>query len=600
MSSIPLFSVVIPAHNQRERLLATLESIAATNFDPEQLEVVVVDDGSTDGTYEALQQRRYPFSMSLERARHASQSLTTNDAIRLARGTYVLSSAQDILFDPELFRRHLDWHERFGDEDIVVLGNLPYAPHLDVTPFMFYLVSGGYQFAYFLIRDPLNVPPNFLYAPNFSVKREVFERVGLFDEQFPFGCQDTDLGFRLARAGIRIVHDPDAVGFHNHPVDMANFCRRQQTVGRAMLHLERKHPEYEGGPALQDLVITQFLMCSAARLDHLQRRVDQLEPDLLRQGKGYQQLWDRTFCRPDGSLESLAPDEKRALTTTQALFESYQSVLGFHWAKGYVDEAVRVDGGDEVERWVRARMIKGQASIQVRRTVQRRLADYGIAWSGFSARDYRVSQVVTDLESYSAAVEYLEDFQNPPARNCNRQLILVVDEGAFAQSEIDRLEAVAEVVVTTDRDGGVLEALARSRAEPVVVISARVEPLGSGAEQLVERLFERIGRLTVLGGGVGEPGRALRYGYDLAGQPLVGRPDAGPVPLGATVPELCWIRGSKVRELLERSGADRAQRLDWNRWLCERVSAAGGAVVHVPELRARYVSSATAGQEAVR
>jgi len=589
MRPVPLFSVVIPAHNEKERLAATLDSIAAADFDMQALEVVVVDDGSTDGTYEMFRERSYPFDFRIERVEYASQSRTTNEAIGLARGTYVLSSAQDILFEPTLLRKHLDRHEQSGSEDTVVLGYLPYPPQLEITPFMFYLINGGFQFAYFMIRDRQRVPPNFLYAPNFSVRRDVLERVGAFDERFPYGCQDSDLGIRLVEAGARIVFEPEAVGYHNHPITIEQYCGRQRTIGKAILHLERKHPDYEGGTGIQDLVIAQYLMCSDTRLDHARQQIGRLQP-LLSQDEhaGYQELWNRTFCRDDGSRKTLTPDESATFKIVQELFGAFHLILGFHLSRGYLEEALKVDGVQRVGRWVRCRASKGQASIQVQRTMQRRLHEHGIDWDGCSARDYRISTVVTDLANFEAATRFLEPYQNPPAAKCNHQLVLVLDDDRFTEAESERLEQVAEVVVDRDRDRGVLAALELCRAEVVMVASSDVEHIDPENDALVDKLFQRIPELCVLSGGLETNDGKQLCGHAADGAPLIAEPSHldRMIAVDAPIRELCCMRGSVLAKLLEGAG-DMQAGVAWHQELGARLRRDGKQVWHVPDLRVR-------------
>ena len=589
MPAAPLFSVVIPAHNGKERLAATLDSIAASDFDLRQVEVIVVDDGSSDGTFEAFDGREFPFAFRIERGAYSSQSRTTNEAIKLARGTYVLSSAQDILFDPGMFKRHLAAHERGGGADTTVLGSLPYPPQLEVTAFMFYLVSGGYQFAYFLIHDHYNVPPNFLYAPNFSIRRDVLERVGWFDEDFPYGCQDTDLAFRLVDAGVRLVYEPMAIGYHNHPIEIDSYCKRQLAVGRSMFDLERKHPDYEGGPAYRDMALGQYLLFSDVRLDQARQEIEKSLPLLERdEHRGYQALWNRTFCNGNGSKLTLDSAENETFVIVRRLFEAFHGILGFHFARGYFERALEVEGRDTVEAWVRRRMNKGQASVQLRRTLRHRLAEHGIDWEACGRRDYRVSRVVTDLPDYTAAIDYLDPFQNPPAAMCNYQLVLVLDRRSFSPGECERLANVAEVVADDDRDRGVLRALKLCDAKVVTITSSTVEPVHAENELLVDQLFERIPALSVLSGGIETTDGKRLCGHEAGGAPLLAEFSYrdGMIAVDAPIREYCFLRGSVLERLLAHN-ADLAGNDAWHQELGARVRREGQQVWHVPDLDVR-------------
>ena len=580
-------SVLIPARNQRERLLGTLDSIARTRIDLSRVEVVVVDDGSEDGTCEAVREKSYAFDLSVHRIDRGSQSAATNEALRHARGEIVLSSAQDILFDPDLFAQHLACHERFRDEELVVLGYLPYPPGMEVTPFMFYLVHGGYQFAYYLIRDPYNVPPNFLYAPNFSARRDLLLEVGGFDERFPYGCQDTDLGIRLAQRGARIVYNPDAVGYHNHPMTLEAYLGRQELIGAAVLHLQDKHPDHEGGKHVHDLVLQQYLMCSDARLDRAHARIARAERELRDGGVDWESLWDRAFCqcRP---VHGWSEREQATLRAVERLFQSYHTILGFFWARGYLNESLATHGAERVQRWLDARLAKMQASIPVRRTVERRLAAHGFQRRLCSARDYRFSLVVHDVADYRQALRLLESFEDPPAGRCNVQVVMVLDTGNFSAEELEHLSDLAELVPCSEANGDVLGALAHCEAELVAVISAGVEPLYPEAQHVAEKLLTRVPGLAVVGGAIAEGSTSRRrYGYRLDGASLTGSEMdvAGTTPIDVVIPECCWFRKSVVSQLLEQEAQEEPS--PWNFRICRLAARASRPVIHVPQLAVR-------------
>ncbi|MBZ5637275.1 MAG: glycosyltransferase [Acidobacteriia bacterium] len=592
MDAIPVFSVVIPSHNGRDRLALTLDSIAASDFDLARLEVIVVDDASTDGTVEAFRDRIYPYRFSLRRGEYSNQSAATNEAIRHASGTYVLSTAQDILFHRDLLSRHLAWHEQFAGEDVAVLGYLPYPPNLTVTPFMSYLVQGGFQFAYWMIKDPLNVPPAFLYAPNFSVRREVLARVGSFDPGFPYGCQDSDLGIRLAEQGVRIVYEARAIGYHNHPVELREYVRRQERVGAGLVRLEAKHPDHEGGPVVWDSVIRGYLMYSATELDRDLDTVARLEKSLGESGTRYRKLWNEAFCEAT-PVDRFSACDQRTLQTAEALFNAYNRVLSFHWWKGYFAEYARARGIESVARVVRARVGRSQPSMQLRRIAESRLREHGIEIALSTPRDFRTSVVVHALDDYGSAARWLERFLTAPDPPRNHQVLLVIARDAISGSEVTKLSEVAEVVPCDGLDEGILEALGRSFADTVVVTSARVEPAHPRYRLLAETCFARFPDLAVLGGNVvdGAP-RRRRYGFRFDGSALVEtengsrKPSSnrGPVPVDVAIPEFLIVRRAVAERLLAERASGSGETRPWNFELCGVAARARQRVLGLPEL----------------
>jgi hypothetical protein len=146
----------------------------------------------------------------------------------------------DIIAAPQLLATHLEAHRQASN--LGVMGYLPYAPQVKMTPFMQFLRNTGVQFNFKGIKDPENVSALLCYAPNFSTSRSVLRDIGGFDERFVFGYQDTDLGLRLHAAGQRLVFRKQAVGFHDHPATLTSYVARQEHIGRSSLMFLEKYP----------------------------------------------------------------------------------------------------------------------------------------------------------------------------------------------------------------------------------------------------------------------------------------------------------------------------------------------------------------------
>jgi GT2 family glycosyltransferase len=80
---------------------------------------------------------------------------------------------------------------------------------------------------------------------NASVRRDDLLAVGCFDEDFTgYGHEDLELGYRLARSGVQILYDPEAVNYHWHPVGFSEQVGRMELAGVSTVRFYRKHPDF--------------------------------------------------------------------------------------------------------------------------------------------------------------------------------------------------------------------------------------------------------------------------------------------------------------------------------------------------------------------
>jgi len=179
------FSVVIPTFNRLEVLPEVLTALAEQERAP-SYEVVVVDDGSTDGTGEWLEAQSFPESVVVLHQSNGGPAAARNLGVRTARGEKVAFLGDDTVPHKGWLAAHAGAHaERRGESLLAVIGYTGWHARLRLDPFLRYINEYGLQFGYALIETPEDVPFNFFYTSNLSLPRRALLEEP-FDLRFPY------------------------------------------------------------------------------------------------------------------------------------------------------------------------------------------------------------------------------------------------------------------------------------------------------------------------------------------------------------------------------------------------------------------------------
>lgn len=238
-----IFSIIIPTKNRKETLKEVIHSIEKQQ-EPPPFELIIIDDGSEDGTKDYLSSLNLEFPFYFESIPPSGPAKARNKGIEKAKGKVILFFGDDtILHQSCLFYHYI--RQKENNFSCAIIGRIFWHKSIKVTNFMNYINEWGLQFGFKLIDDPLNVPFNFFYTSNVSIPKK-FLMEEKFDETFPYAAwEDIELSYRLKKRGMQIRYSNDAIVYHKHKTNIKSFAKRQYKSGLSAAIFYRKHPELE-------------------------------------------------------------------------------------------------------------------------------------------------------------------------------------------------------------------------------------------------------------------------------------------------------------------------------------------------------------------
>lgn len=235
-------TIAICSYQRRDPLLRLLLSLVAqARREPSQwegIDVVVVLDGSSDGSAEAARGIRAPFPLRVVALPHAGLSTARNECLARATGELIYFLDDDLVPADGTVARHRD-AER-DDHAQLLLGPC-------TIPADFPAADGAREWfaARYAELELSKVVDRFdLFSiANASAPAEVLRSVGGFDPDFVgYGFEDYELGLRLAEVNVHERFDPDATAWHYSTVDERLTVTRNRETGRNAVRLLHRHP----------------------------------------------------------------------------------------------------------------------------------------------------------------------------------------------------------------------------------------------------------------------------------------------------------------------------------------------------------------------
>jgi GT2 family glycosyltransferase len=230
LSAFPKVSVVICVYNGDRTINSGLASLEKLNYP--NYEVIVVNDGSTDGTRQIAENYSY---IRLINQENQGLSAARNVGIQASTGEIIAFTDADCMADP-------DWLNylvaRFQSSDFAAVGGPNLSPPDDSFVPSCVAVSPGAP-THILLDDEVaeHIP-----GCNMAFRREALEAITGFDPVFRAAGDDVDLCWRLQNKGYKIGFSPAAVVWHFRRNTVRDYLKQQRGYGKAEALLFFKHP----------------------------------------------------------------------------------------------------------------------------------------------------------------------------------------------------------------------------------------------------------------------------------------------------------------------------------------------------------------------
>jgi len=251
----PFVSIIIPVFNNSTGVKDTLLSLFALNYFQDRFEIIVIDNNSTDDTYNTIIETACTFNgnIRVEKETQPGSYAARNKGILISKGEILAFIDADMTVQPDWLQKGI---EKLETDNAGYLGcDIKTVPANDPpTPYERYQKALGFPVKQYMAVNG--------YAPTacLFVRKKVIEKAGPFDVRLQSGG-DVEFGNRVRDLGFKMVYDPDNIMIHPARKTFPELLNKQKRVTLGQIELRRLYPERFNKNRTKDIVtlVLQFL-----------------------------------------------------------------------------------------------------------------------------------------------------------------------------------------------------------------------------------------------------------------------------------------------------------------------------------------------------